>query len=91
MRDALVAERQALLEGLQQIPFLEPYPSHANFVLCKVRGFLPKGLAHLLDITNLLDWHCFLMQEVASRALAYAFHAAHAYGDSHSRKQRWEH
>jgi hypothetical protein len=21
---------------LQQVPFLEPYPSHANFILCKV-------------------------------------------------------
>lgn len=37
-----MSERQALLEGLQEIPFLQPYPSHANFILCKVGGFMPR-------------------------------------------------
>lgn len=36
VRDALISEREALLEELQDIPFLEPYPSQANFILCKV-------------------------------------------------------
>jgi histidinol-phosphate aminotransferase len=31
-------ERERLLEGLRRIPFLEPYPSQANFILCRVRG-----------------------------------------------------
>ena len=39
VRDALVSERKALLEGLQDIRFLQPFPSQANFVLCKVRRF----------------------------------------------------
>ncbi len=38
VRDALVAERQRLFEGLAKIPYLEPCPSHSNFVLCKVAG-----------------------------------------------------
>lgn len=36
VRDALVAERKVLFEGLQKLPYLEPYPSSSNFVLCKV-------------------------------------------------------
>lgn len=38
VRDALVSERDRLFERLKEIPFLEPYPSHANFVLAKVTG-----------------------------------------------------
>ena len=38
VRDALVQERQRLYQQLQGIPFLEPYPSEANFILCKVVG-----------------------------------------------------
>lgn len=34
----LVAERNRMSEGLRQIAYLEPYPSQANFVLCKVNG-----------------------------------------------------
>ncbi|KAL4439012.1 hypothetical protein ABPG77_006949 [Micractinium sp. CCAP 211/92] len=37
VRDALVAERQRLFEALQaEVPYLQPFPSHSNFVLCKV-------------------------------------------------------
>ncbi len=36
VRDALVSERDRLYARLQEIPFLEPYPSHANFILAKV-------------------------------------------------------
>jgi histidinol-phosphate aminotransferase len=38
VRDALVAERRRLHTALQGVPFLEPYPSEANFILCRVRG-----------------------------------------------------
>ena len=38
VRNALVAERGRLFDILAAVPFLEPYPSAANFVLCKVRG-----------------------------------------------------
>lgn len=35
---ALVRERGRLMEGLRQIKYLRPYPSQANFILCRVRG-----------------------------------------------------
>ncbi len=31
-------ERERLYRGLQAIPYLEPHPSHANFILCRVVG-----------------------------------------------------
>ena len=35
---ALVAERERLEQELAQIPFLRPFPSQSNFVLCRVMG-----------------------------------------------------
>lgn len=35
---ALKAERDRLFSELKQIPWLRPYPSQANFVLCRVEG-----------------------------------------------------
>lgn len=34
----LVAERQRLALALAAIPYLQPYPSQANFILCQVHG-----------------------------------------------------
>ena len=42
VRDLLVSERDRLYAQLQSIPFLEPYPSHANFVLAKVSSQGPE-------------------------------------------------
>lgn len=36
VRDALVSERERLHAELQKLPYLEPYPSCSNFILCKV-------------------------------------------------------
>ena len=36
--DRIVAERERLLCLLKQVPWLTPYPSQANFILCKVHG-----------------------------------------------------
>jgi len=33
------AERDRLQSALQDVPYLSPYPSNANFVLCSVEGF----------------------------------------------------
>nr|GMD61498.1 histidinol-phosphate aminotransferase, chloroplastic [Ipomoea batatas] len=33
---ALVQERERLYNLLKEVPFLSPYPSHSNFILCKV-------------------------------------------------------
>jgi histidinol-phosphate aminotransferase len=45
---ALVRERERLQAALAEFPFLTPYPSRANFVLCRVEGrsalTLKKGL-----------------------------------------------
>ncbi len=36
VRDALVQERGRLMAVLEGVQFLQPYPSSANFILCKV-------------------------------------------------------
>ncbi|CAH8359458.1 unnamed protein product [Eruca vesicaria subsp. sativa] len=36
VRDALVRERERLFKLLKDVPFLDPYPSHSNFILCEV-------------------------------------------------------
>lgn len=33
---ALLSERERLYELLKEVPFLNPYPSYSNFILCKV-------------------------------------------------------
>ncbi len=39
-RDALVGERERLFTLLQEVAYLQPYPSKSNFILCKVCFFL---------------------------------------------------
>jgi len=34
--DLLKTERERLFDGLQDIPYLNPYPTRANFILCRV-------------------------------------------------------
>jgi len=36
--DALIRERERLYRELARVPYLRPYPSRANFVLCRVEG-----------------------------------------------------
>ncbi|MCC6747768.1 MAG: histidinol-phosphate transaminase [Deltaproteobacteria bacterium] len=47
--ERLVAERARLFSGLAAVPFLSPYPSQSNFILCRVVGrearALKEGLA----------------------------------------------
>lgn len=38
VKDALVSERERLFGVLKALPGIEPYPSEANFILCKVVG-----------------------------------------------------
>ncbi|MCI8442942.1 MAG: aminotransferase class I/II-fold pyridoxal phosphate-dependent enzyme [Provencibacterium sp.] len=49
--DRLRSQRAALFEGLQKISYLQPCPSQANYILCRVTGRLT---AHLLSV-RLLD------------------------------------
>ncbi|XP_038899460.1 histidinol-phosphate aminotransferase, chloroplastic [Benincasa hispida] len=36
VKNALVQERERLYNLLKDVPFLNPYPSHSNFILCEV-------------------------------------------------------
>ncbi len=38
MVDLLKAERDRLLSALREIPYLKPYPTQSNFILCQVHG-----------------------------------------------------
>lgn len=58
VRNALVSERRRLMGVLQAVPFLEPYPSHANFVLCKVtRGRDAKAVKDALAQKGIMVRH----------------------------------
>ncbi|XP_057478340.1 histidinol-phosphate aminotransferase, chloroplastic-like isoform X1 [Actinidia eriantha] len=49
---ALVQERERLFKLLKEVPFLNPYPSHSNFILCEVTsGMCAKKLKE--DLANM--------------------------------------
>jgi histidinol-phosphate aminotransferase len=50
----LILERDRLYEGLRTIPYLEPYPSQANFILCRVVGRKAKELKERLGRVGIL-------------------------------------
>jgi histidinol-phosphate aminotransferase len=50
----LVAERDRLYQLLMTIPFLHPYPSRANFILCRVVGRDAKELQQALECEGIL-------------------------------------
>jgi len=52
--DALVRERERLYEALAELPFLRPFPSRANFVLCRVEGRDALDLKHRLAEQGIL-------------------------------------
>ncbi|PIA47229.1 hypothetical protein AQUCO_01400130v1 [Aquilegia coerulea] len=52
VKDALVQERERLYMLLKEVPFLNPYPSYSNFILCEVTSGmdakkLKDDLAHM--------------------------------------------
>ncbi len=51
---ALVAERNRMAEALSELPFVRAYPSHANFVLCRVVGRDAKELKLELEQRGIL-------------------------------------
>ena len=53
----LKTERQRLLGCLQTIPYLQPHPSHANFILCDVVGREAKELKLALERQGILVRH----------------------------------
>jgi histidinol-phosphate aminotransferase len=50
-------ERDRLLGCLQAIPYLQPHPSHANFILCDVAGREAKELKLALERKGILVRH----------------------------------
>ncbi len=50
----LVAERERLERELARLPFLEPYPSRSNFVLCRVTGMEAPDLRAALERRGIL-------------------------------------
>ena len=55
--DALIIERERLFRELAKFPFLRPYPSQANFVLCRVVDRDAKGLKEALAGRGILVRH----------------------------------
>ncbi|MBW7882944.1 MAG: histidinol-phosphate transaminase [Caldilineaceae bacterium] len=55
--EKLKAERNRLLAALQSVPFLRPYPSQANFILCEVEGMDGKVLKQTLERQGILVRH----------------------------------
>ena len=55
--DALVRERDRLYHELARVPFLRPYPSRANFVLCRVVGREAAELKAALAAQGILVRH----------------------------------
>lgn len=55
--DALVAERDRLISELARFSFLTPYPSRANFVLCRVTGRAAAVLQQELAARGILVRH----------------------------------
>lgn len=51
---ALVAERERLFQALISIPYLRPFPSRANFILCRVVGRNAKELKLALEREGIL-------------------------------------
>lgn len=50
----IVAERKRISQELRAFPFLRPYPSHANFILCHVTDGSAKALKMALEQQGIL-------------------------------------
>lgn len=55
--EAIVSERQRLAEALAGFDYLRPYPSQANFVLCRVTGIDARALKRDLEMQGVLVRH----------------------------------
>jgi histidinol-phosphate aminotransferase len=53
----IVAERERLMAALRGVPYLRPYPSHANFILCRVVGRNARDLKDTLAARGILIRH----------------------------------
>ena len=56
------AERDRLFLALQEIPYLSPYPSSANFILCGVEGFRSSGSGDAAALKHALEQRGILVR-----------------------------
>ena len=54
---AVVAERERMIERLASLPWLRPYPSQANFVLCEVKGMAAREVRARLQQRGIFIRH----------------------------------
>jgi histidinol-phosphate aminotransferase len=55
--EKLKLERQRLYNALRQVPYLHPYPSQSNFILCDVLGRGGKSVKQALERKGILVRH----------------------------------
>lgn len=53
----IIEQRRVLYLGLEQIPWLEAYPSQANFILCRVKGIPAIEVKQRLQVEGILIRH----------------------------------
>lgn len=53
----LIGEREKLIEGMRIIDYLDPYPSHTNFVLAKVTGYAVPNIVEFMRREGILIRH----------------------------------
>jgi histidinol-phosphate aminotransferase len=53
----LIGEREKLIAGMKNIDYLDPYPSHTNFVLAKVTGFEVPDIVQFMRGEGILIRH----------------------------------
>lgn len=52
VKEALVHERERLFKLLKEVPFLNPYPSYSNFILCEVKLGMDAKKLKVYDLFN---------------------------------------
>lgn len=60
--DRIARQRALMLEELARVPFLEVYPSQANYILCRCKGIGSKDLAN-----RLLRDHDLLIKDLSGK------------------------
>ncbi len=60
--DKIRVERDRLLRALKDVPYLSPFPSGANFVLCRVDNFKVEGSGDAAALKNALEQQGILVR-----------------------------
>ena len=60
--DKIRVERDRLLRALKDVPYLSPFPSGANFVLCRVDNFEVEGSGDAAALKNALEQQGILVR-----------------------------